>query len=132
MLGAEGDGLSRRALAAADTVVTIPMAGGVDSLNVAAASAVALWALRLAEPARRLDRLAAARRRVAPRRERRDRQRIGALRRDGVARRLVAHAPQHPRHEVLARPDEVDGARLAPGAAWEADRAASAAGRSAR
>lgn len=46
MLGAEGDGLSPRALAAADTVVTIPMAGGVDSLNVAAASAVALWALR--------------------------------------------------------------------------------------
>jgi len=47
LLGAEGDGLSRRALAAADTVVTIPMAGGVDSLNVAAASAVALWALRV-------------------------------------------------------------------------------------
>lgn len=46
LLGAEGDGLSRRALAVADTVVTIPMAGGVDSLNVAAASAVALWALR--------------------------------------------------------------------------------------
>lgn len=46
MLGAEGDGLSRQALAAADTVVTIPMAGGVDSLNVAAASAVALWELR--------------------------------------------------------------------------------------
>lgn len=46
LLGAEGDGLSRRALAAADTVVTIPMAGGVDSLNVAAASAVALWELR--------------------------------------------------------------------------------------
>ncbi|GAA5209018.1 TrmH family RNA methyltransferase [Microbacterium kyungheense] len=46
MLGAEGDGLSRRALEAADTVVTIPMAGGVDSLNVAAASAVALWELR--------------------------------------------------------------------------------------
>ncbi|QEW02994.1 TrmH family RNA methyltransferase [Microbacterium lushaniae] len=46
LLGAEGDGLSRRALAAADTVVTIPMDGGVDSLNVAAASAVALWALR--------------------------------------------------------------------------------------
>jgi tRNA G18 (ribose-2'-O)-methylase SpoU len=45
LFGAEGDGLSRRALAAADTVVTIPMAGGVDSLNVAAASAVALWAL---------------------------------------------------------------------------------------
>jgi len=46
LLGAEGDGLSRRALAAADTIVTIPMAGGVDSLNVAAASAVALWELR--------------------------------------------------------------------------------------
>jgi tRNA G18 (ribose-2'-O)-methylase SpoU len=46
MLGAEGDGLSRRALAGADTIVTIPMSGGVDSLNVAAASAVALWALR--------------------------------------------------------------------------------------
>lgn len=46
MLGAEGDGLSRAAIAAADTVVTIPMAGGVDSLNVAAASGVALWALR--------------------------------------------------------------------------------------
>jgi len=46
LLGAEGDGLTRRALQAADTIVTIPMAGGVDSLNVAAASAVALWALR--------------------------------------------------------------------------------------
>ena len=46
LMGAEGDGLSRAALEASDTVVTIPMAGGVDSLNVAAASAVALWALR--------------------------------------------------------------------------------------
>lgn len=46
VLGAEGDGLSARALAAADVVVRIPMVGGVDSLNVAAASAVALWALR--------------------------------------------------------------------------------------
>lgn len=46
VLGAEGDGLSRHALAAADTVVTIPMTGGVDSLNVAAAASVALWALR--------------------------------------------------------------------------------------
>jgi len=45
MLGAEGEGLSSSALAAADTVVTIPMAHGVDSLNVAAASAVALYAL---------------------------------------------------------------------------------------
>lgn len=46
VLGAEGDGLSARALASADVVVRIPMVGGVDSLNVAAASAVALWALR--------------------------------------------------------------------------------------
>jgi tRNA G18 (ribose-2'-O)-methylase SpoU len=46
LLGTEGDGLSRAALEAADTVVTIPMARGVDSLNVASASAVALWALR--------------------------------------------------------------------------------------
>ncbi|TQL48058.1 tRNA G18 (ribose-2'-O)-methylase SpoU [Homoserinimonas aerilata] len=50
VLGTEGDGLSRAALAAADTVVTIPMFGGVDSLNVAAAAAVAIWALR--DPAR--------------------------------------------------------------------------------
>jgi tRNA G18 (ribose-2'-O)-methylase SpoU len=46
VVGSEGDGLSPRALSAADTVVTIPMSLGVDSLNVAAASAVALWALR--------------------------------------------------------------------------------------
>lgn len=45
MLGTEGDGLSRAALSAADTIVTIPMLHGVDSLNVASASAVALWAL---------------------------------------------------------------------------------------
>lgn len=45
VLGAEGDGLSRQALGAADTIVTIPMAHGVDSLNVAAAAAVALYAL---------------------------------------------------------------------------------------
>lgn len=47
LLGTEGDGLSRAALQASDTVVTIPMLHGVDSLNVAAASAVALWALRV-------------------------------------------------------------------------------------
>ena len=47
VLGSEGDGLSRQALAAADRVVTIPMLHGVDSLNVASASAVALWALRV-------------------------------------------------------------------------------------
>jgi len=47
LLGTEGDGLSRGALEGSDVVVTIPMARNVDSLNVAAASAVALWALRL-------------------------------------------------------------------------------------
>ena len=47
LLGTEGDGLSRAALENADTIVTIPMLHGVDSLNVAAASAVALWALRV-------------------------------------------------------------------------------------
>ncbi|WP_374948074.1 TrmH family RNA methyltransferase [Agreia sp.] len=46
VLGSEGDGLTRLALAAADTVVTIPMSHGVDSLNVASASAVALYTLR--------------------------------------------------------------------------------------
>ena len=47
VLGTEGDGLSAAALDAADTVVTIPMMHGVDSLNVASASAVALYALRV-------------------------------------------------------------------------------------
>ena len=47
LLGAEGDGLSPRALELADSIVTIPMLHGVDSLNVAAASAVALYALRV-------------------------------------------------------------------------------------
>lgn len=46
VMGSEGDGLSRRALQEADAVVTIPMQHGVDSLNVAAAASVALWALR--------------------------------------------------------------------------------------
>ncbi|GAB3583757.1 TrmH family RNA methyltransferase [Calidifontibacter terrae] len=46
VLGAEGDGLSRRTVASSDAAVCIPMAGGVDSLNVAAACAVALWATR--------------------------------------------------------------------------------------
>jgi tRNA G18 (ribose-2'-O)-methylase SpoU len=45
VFGSEGDGLSRQALDACDTVVTIPMLHGVDSLNVASASAVALYAL---------------------------------------------------------------------------------------
>lgn len=52
VLGAEGDGLSPRAVAAADVLVRIPMAGGVDSLNVAAAAAVAIWALRSKSPGR--------------------------------------------------------------------------------
>lgn len=46
VVGTEGDGLSPATLEASDLVVTIPMAGGVDSLNVAAATAVAAWALR--------------------------------------------------------------------------------------
>ena len=46
LFGTEGPGLSRAALSHADTIVTIPMSHGVDSLNVAASSAVALWALR--------------------------------------------------------------------------------------
>jgi tRNA G18 (ribose-2'-O)-methylase SpoU len=41
LLGAEGPGLSEAALAAADQLVRIPMAGGVDSLNVATAAAIA-------------------------------------------------------------------------------------------
>lgn len=45
VLGTEGDGLTPDALAAADTVVRIPMRHGIDSLNVAAAAAVAMWAL---------------------------------------------------------------------------------------
>ncbi|MFF4758132.1 TrmH family RNA methyltransferase [Streptomyces sp. NPDC001292] len=46
MFGTEGDGLSIDALRAADEWVRIPMAAGVDSLNVAAASAVAFYATR--------------------------------------------------------------------------------------
>ncbi|HEY5320540.1 MAG TPA: RNA methyltransferase [Galbitalea sp.] len=46
ILGTEGDGLSGSALAEADTIVTIPMMHGVDSLNVASASAVALYVIR--------------------------------------------------------------------------------------
>jgi tRNA G18 (ribose-2'-O)-methylase SpoU len=46
VLGTEGDGLAAGTVAASDVVVRIPMAAGVDSLNVAAASAVAFWALR--------------------------------------------------------------------------------------
>lgn len=46
IMGTEGDGLSPEVIAKADYVVRIPMSHGVDSLNVAAASAVAFWELR--------------------------------------------------------------------------------------
>ena len=46
VLGTEGDGLSDGTIARCDYTVRIPMARGVDSLNVAAASAVAFWELR--------------------------------------------------------------------------------------
>lgn len=46
VLGSEGDGLSHSTIAACDYTVKIPMYHGVDSLNVAAASAVAFWQLR--------------------------------------------------------------------------------------
>jgi len=45
MLGAEGPGLTAKALAAADRLVRIPMSHGVDSLNVGAAAAVAFYAV---------------------------------------------------------------------------------------
>lgn len=47
VLGTEGDGLARRTVAGADVVVRIPMEHGVDSLNVAAAGAVAIYATRM-------------------------------------------------------------------------------------
>ena len=46
VLGSEGDGLTDGTIAACDYTVRIPMLHGVDSLNVAAASAVACWELR--------------------------------------------------------------------------------------
>jgi len=45
MLGSEGPGLTQEPIAAADMAVKIPMVGGVDSLNVATAGAVAFYAL---------------------------------------------------------------------------------------
>ena len=45
VLGTEGDGLADRSIAGCDYTVRIPMSCGVDSLNVAAASAVAFWQL---------------------------------------------------------------------------------------
>ena len=46
VLGTEGDGLAMATIAQCDYTVKIPMSHGVDSLNVAAASAVAFWQLR--------------------------------------------------------------------------------------
>lgn len=46
ILGTEGDGLPVNSITAADYTVRIPMLHGVDSLNVAAASAVVFWQLR--------------------------------------------------------------------------------------
>ncbi|MBQ1908975.1 MAG: RNA methyltransferase, partial [Bacteroidaceae bacterium] len=46
IMGNEGDGLPAATIEAADYVVRIPMKHGVDSLNVAAAAAVAFWELR--------------------------------------------------------------------------------------
>jgi len=49
IMGTEGDGLPHETINGADYVVRIPMAHGVDSLNVAAAAAVAFWQLRAKE-----------------------------------------------------------------------------------
>lgn len=46
LMGSEGDGLSAASIEKADFVVRIPMADGVDSLNVSAAAAIAFWELR--------------------------------------------------------------------------------------
>ena len=43
LLGAEGPGLTEQALQGSDERVRIPMARGVDSLNIASAAAVACW-----------------------------------------------------------------------------------------
>ena len=45
ILGTEGDGLAEETIADCDFTIRIPMSHGVDSLNVAAASAVAFWEL---------------------------------------------------------------------------------------
>ncbi|GAA0465793.1 rRNA methyltransferase [Paractinoplanes deccanensis] len=50
LLGAEGPGLSKHAMAASDIPVKIPMRRNVDSLNVAAAAAVAFWELGRDDP----------------------------------------------------------------------------------
>ena len=55
MFGTEGPGLSRRALASAARSVVIPMEHGVDSLNVATAAALALWAVRTGDAQARTE-----------------------------------------------------------------------------
>lgn len=52
VLGTEGEGLTQATIDACDMAVRIPMHNGVDSLNVAAASAVAFWEVRKAREAR--------------------------------------------------------------------------------
>lgn len=47
IVGTEGDGLSSKVIENADHIVMIPMKNGVDSLNVAAATAIAIWELRI-------------------------------------------------------------------------------------
>ena len=49
IMGTEGDGLPQPTIDSSDNVVRIPMKHGVDSLNVAAAAAVACWELRIKE-----------------------------------------------------------------------------------
>ena len=46
VLGSEGEGLTQETISKSDYTVRIPMRHGVDSLNVAGASAVAFWELR--------------------------------------------------------------------------------------
>ena len=55
VLGTEGDGLTRETIESCDYTVMIPMAHGVDSLNVSNAAAVAFWALRQKEQAQPCD-----------------------------------------------------------------------------
>ena len=45
IMGTEGEGLRQKTIESSDYVVKIPMSHGVDSLNVAAASAVTFWEL---------------------------------------------------------------------------------------
>lgn len=55
MFGTEGPGLTKRALASAARSVVIPMEHGVDSLNVATAAALALWAVRTGDAREIID-----------------------------------------------------------------------------